>query len=201
MGASEAKAEQYADATRSTDREAIRRSHPSNPQNFLTLPSGLLRPQSLRRDAHMSTPAEEDRASMRDHYPTQRARRLRASQTAAEQQLWRHLRKRQMCGQRFRRQHPFRHVVLDFVCLELALVIEVDGGQHSDSANDRRRDEWLRCRGFRVLRFWNDDVLLRCDQVLAEIHREVLQAQFASGFVRQEKATRERSAAARGELI
>jgi very-short-patch-repair endonuclease len=63
--------------------------------------------------------------------------------------------------------------VLDFVCLESKLVVEVDGGQHLDSARDRRRDAWLHSQGFGILRFWNDEVLMRTDVVLEEIARHL----------------------------
>jgi very-short-patch-repair endonuclease len=89
--------------------------------------------------------------------------------TDAERRLWYGLRGRQMNGAKFKRQQPCGHYVLDFVCLESKLVVEVDGGQHLDSVHDQIRDAWLRAQGFRVLRFWNDDVLLRTDAVLQEI--------------------------------
>nr|WP_082132299.1 endonuclease domain-containing protein [Luteimonas sp. FCS-9] len=87
------------------------------------------------------------------------ARRLRRDMTRAERALWRHLRMRQVEGARFRRQHPVGPYVVDFVCLARRLVIEVDGGQHAGSASDAMRDAFLRMRGYRLLRFWNHDVL------------------------------------------
>ncbi|WP_147653599.1 DUF559 domain-containing protein [Vulcaniibacterium gelatinicum] len=93
------------------------------------------------------------------------ARGLRRAMTDAERSLWRHLRQRQVLGHKFRRQHPIGPCIADFVCLEATLVVEVDGGQHMGSDGDRRRDAHLRKRGFRVLRFWNDEVLGNADGV------------------------------------
>ena len=99
--------------------------------------------------------------------PLQKA--LRNRMTDAEQRLWRRLRGRQLAGCKFRRQHPFLHYILDFVCLEKSLVVEVDGGQHLDNANDRLRDRCLAAAGFHVLRFWNNQVLQETDAVLEVI--------------------------------
>ncbi|VXC06826.1 conserved hypothetical protein [Luteimonas sp. 9C] len=93
------------------------------------------------------------------------ARRLRHAMTPAEIALWRHLRGRQRCGARFRRQHPIGPFIADFACLAPTLVIEVDGGQHSGSRSDVSRDAYLRQKGFHVLRFWNHDVLRNVDGV------------------------------------
>ncbi len=106
---------------------------------------------------------------MRSAAKTQFARGLRKQMTDAETRLWFHLRRRQLAGLRFRKQHPLGPYVVDFVCLEAALVVELDGSQHLDCAGDAARDGWLEAQGFRVLRFWNDDVLLRTDRVLATI--------------------------------
>ncbi|TDK30546.1 endonuclease domain-containing protein [Luteimonas terrae] len=97
------------------------------------------------------------------------ARRLRHAMTPAEIALWRHLRDRQRCGARFRRQHPVGPFIADFACLEPALVIEVDGGQHNGSRADASRDACLRRRGFHVLRFWNHDVLQNPEGVCSVI--------------------------------
>ncbi|WP_146910380.1 endonuclease domain-containing protein [Arenimonas daejeonensis] len=103
------------------------------------------------------------------------ARTLRNSSTDAERRLWRHLRNRQLLGLRFRRQHPIVGFIADFACVEARLVIELDGGQHADAREyDLRRTEILEGAGYRVLRFWNHDVLLKTDDVLAEIFRQVL---------------------------
>ncbi|WP_313331188.1 endonuclease domain-containing protein [Comamonas sp.] len=102
----------------------------------------------------------------------QRARALRQSPTAAEQLLWRHLRNRQLAGAKFRRQHPLGPYILDFVCLEHGLVVEVDGGQHAQAPqqlHDQQRTAWLQQQGLQVLRFWNHEVLQQTNEVLAQL--------------------------------
>ena len=79
--------------------------------------------------------------------------------TEAERTLWTLLRRKQIEQHRFRRQVPVGRYIVDFACLDARLIIEVDGGQHSESATDAERDAWLRSQNFRVLRFWNNDVL------------------------------------------
>jgi len=96
---------------------------------------------------------------------------LRTRLTDAEQTLWRHLRGRQVANCKFRRQHPFLDYVLDFVCLEKRLVVEVDGSQHQDSPRDEVRDQRLQEAGFRVLRFWNNQVLVETEAVMEVIFR------------------------------
>jgi len=108
---------------------------------------------------------------MRENQKRNRARELRAAMTDAERALWRCLRMRQLDGHRFRRQHPVGPYVVDFACLPSRLVVEVDGGQHSDSVDDRHRDAFLRGCGFRVLRFWNNEVLGEPDAVCEVILR------------------------------
>ena len=99
--------------------------------------------------------------------------RLRKNMTDAEQKLWRRLRDGQL-GVKFRRQHPFRKFVLDFVCLEQRLVVEVDGGQHAEQKTaDDARTALLQQAGFRVLRFWNNEVLSQTDDVVAKIYRQL----------------------------
>ncbi len=105
----------------------------------------------------------------------QRARRLRTEMTDAEVRLWIQLRRRQIDGYRFRRQVPIGPYVVDFACLNARLVIEVDGGQHTEAVErDDRRTVWLESRGFRVLRFWNTDVLQRTEGVLESIRATLL---------------------------
>ena len=97
-------------------------------------------------------------------------RTLRKEMTDAEQALWRVLRGRQLSGLKFRRQHPFGDYILDFVCLEKRLVIEVDGGQHLENADyDEVRSLQLQKAGFRVLRFWNNEVLQEIEAVKEKI--------------------------------
>ena len=80
--------------------------------------------------------------------------------TDAERRLWHVLRGRQMHGYKFRRQHPFLDFVLDFVCVDARLVLEVDGGQHGENEQaDKARTKRLELAGFRVLRFWNNEVM------------------------------------------
>ena len=98
------------------------------------------------------------------------ARRMRHSPTDAEMRLWRNLRAGRLAGYKFRRQQLIGRYIVDFVCFEERLVIEVDGGQHLDAQlSDALRTNWLESEDFRVLRFWNDDVLLRTHLVLEAI--------------------------------
>jgi very-short-patch-repair endonuclease len=100
------------------------------------------------------------------------ARQLRSHATDAEQHLWRQLRARQIGGAKFRRQHPIAHYIVDFVCLEKRLIVEADGGQHVErQALDAKRSAFLAAQGFRVLRFWNDEVLTQTEDVLEAIIR------------------------------
>ena len=99
------------------------------------------------------------------------AKQLRRSQTEAEKALWRHLRSKGLSGLKFRRQQPIGAYIVDFVCFENKLIIEVDGGQHSNSEEDRRRDVWLQSEGYAVLRFWNNEVLGNLDGVMEAIWR------------------------------
>jgi very-short-patch-repair endonuclease len=109
---------------------------------------------------------------MRESAKKEFARQLRANMTDAEQQLWRYLRQRQLADCRFRRQHPVGPFIADFACIEKHLIIEIDGGQHNPVA-DAGRDVWFERHGWRVLRYWNDDVLGRTADVLADILRVI----------------------------
>jgi very-short-patch-repair endonuclease len=101
---------------------------------------------------------------------TDRARALRKQATDAERLLWKHLRSRQLDGHKFRRQTPVGPYVVDFLCLEHRLVIELDGGQHADQQEkDQERSARLAGWGFRVLRFWNHEVLSNTEGVLQVI--------------------------------
>lgn len=94
--------------------------------------------------------------------------------TDAEQKRWQYLRSRQLCGCKFRRQYPVASYIVDFVCLERMLVVEVDGSQHQEQENyDNDRTKELKEMGFRVIRFWNNDVLNRIDSVLEAIRFEL----------------------------
>jgi very-short-patch-repair endonuclease len=113
-----------------------------------------------------------------------RARALRNDATECERRLWRHLRRRQRLGCRFRRQVPIAGYVVDFACFEPRLVVELDGGQHAASATrDRIRDTRLAGEGFRVLRYWNSDVMENLGGVLEDLERE-LRALGATGVSR-----------------
>ena len=108
--------------------------------------------------------------------PTQRARALRRRATDAEKLLWRYLRAKQLDGAKFRRQEPIGKYIVDFVCFSHRLVIELDGGQHAQARerlNDQQRDAWLREQGFKVLRFWNNDVLRNIEGVVETIRQEL----------------------------
>src|ERR1700681_2847511 len=101
---------------------------------------------------------------------TSNARRLRRNRTDAEGSLWGRLRRKQLDGARFRQQVPLGAYVVDFLCLEQRLIVEVDGGQHAlATAEDEARTAWLEERGFRVVRFWNGDVLKNPDGVIDAI--------------------------------
>ncbi len=98
------------------------------------------------------------------------AKSLRTNQTEAEQRLWYHLRAHRFMGLKFKRQKPMGRYVVDFVCMERRLIIELDGGQHAERASyDKIRDEWLRTQGYTVLRFWNNDVMQQLENVLEQI--------------------------------
>ena len=97
------------------------------------------------------------------------ARQLRKQPTDAETHLWSRLRRKQLDGFRFRRQVPLGPYVADFACLDARLVVEVDGGQHAERAADTARTAWLESQGYRVLRFWNNDVLGNADGVVETI--------------------------------
>ena len=98
------------------------------------------------------------------------ARQLRANATGAEQKLWSRLRKQQLLGFRFRRQYPIGPFFADFVCIEAKLLIEVDGSQHAErEEQDQIRSAFLRANGFRMLRFWNSDVMSDVDSVVQRI--------------------------------
>ncbi|GBG12543.1 uncharacterized protein NMK_0074 [Novimethylophilus kurashikiensis] len=97
-------------------------------------------------------------------------RHLRTNSTEAEQRLWRALRNRQLAGQKFRRQHPIPPYIVDFVCLECRLIIELDGGQHAEAVvRDEARAAYLESLGYKILRVWNHEALSNTDGMLAVI--------------------------------
>jgi very-short-patch-repair endonuclease len=107
---------------------------------------------------------------------TARARRLRRDATDAELKLWNRLRARTTNGFKFVRQEPIGPYFVDFLCRQQRLIIEVDGGQHATDRRDAVRERWLVARGYRVLRFWNNDVLGNVDGVL-EVIADALNAE------------------------
>lgn len=96
------------------------------------------------------------------------SRNLRNGPTEAEKILWQHLRAKQLHGYKFRRQVPIDNYIVDFLCFEKRIIIELDGGQHGSDA-DMQRTEYLERKGFLVLRFWNNDVLENIEGVLQTI--------------------------------
>lgn len=97
----------------------------------------------------------------------QLARNLRRNQTEAEKRLWRSFRDRQVCGFKFRRQHIIEPYIVDFVCIEKKLIVEIDGGQHAERVEaDKERTSCLENKGYKVIRFWNNEVLGNTDAVL-----------------------------------
>lgn len=91
--------------------------------------------------------------------------------TEAEKKIWSKVRNKQL-GVKFRRQQPIGNYVVDFVCFEKKLVIEIDGGEHFESKRDKIRDKWFQEQGYKVLRFWNNDVLKHTDDVMQAIVNE-----------------------------
>jgi very-short-patch-repair endonuclease len=103
-----------------------------------------------------------------------KVRELRKNLTEAERLLWKNLRLRQIEGYKFRRQQPIGEYIVDFVCFEKRLIVEVDGGQHAEEiAYDSKRDEWLKSQGFSILRFWNHQVSKEIEAVKERILEEL----------------------------
>ncbi|TPI46134.1 endonuclease domain-containing protein [Mesorhizobium sp. B2-9-1] len=107
------------------------------------------------------------------------ARSMRREPTEAEERLWQELCGRRLDNIKFKRQVPMGRYVADFVCPAAKLIVEIDGSQHAESRHDQERDTELKARGFRVLRFWNDDVLKElgavCDTIIAYVNDKSLQ--------------------------
>ena len=98
------------------------------------------------------------------------AKRMRHEPTEAERRLWSILRVGRMDGAKFKRQEQIGDYIVDFVCFAERLIVEADGSQHVENAADQARDAWLKSQGFRILRFWNNDILRDTDAVGAAIH-------------------------------
>jgi very-short-patch-repair endonuclease len=102
------------------------------------------------------------------------AQQLRTLSTDAELRLWLHLKNRNLGGFKFRRQHPIPPYIVDFACLKQKLIVELDGGQHAAQVeSDVKRTGFLESKRYRIIRFWNDDVLKQTDVVLEEILRQL----------------------------
>ncbi len=102
------------------------------------------------------------------------ARNLRKNSTIQEKRLWNIIKNRQINGYKFKRQVPVGEYIVDFMCAEINLVIEIDGGQHNKPDNiehDNKRTEFLNSKGYKVLRFWNNDIYENIDGVIAEIEK------------------------------
>ena len=98
------------------------------------------------------------------------ARKLRFDQTEAEKMMWSKVRDRRLMGLKFRRQVPIEGYVVDFMCVERGLIVELDGGQHADMVEkDKERTDVLESKGFLVKRYWNNDVLTNMDGVLIDL--------------------------------
>jgi very-short-patch-repair endonuclease len=110
---------------------------------------------------------------MREGQKRDLARKLRRDATDAERFLWRLLRDRQLDGAKFRRQVPIGPFIADFASIKHQLVVELDGGQHSESLSDARRSDYLGKRGWRVVRFWNNDVMKNREGVFESLQQAI----------------------------
>ncbi len=129
--------------------------------------------------------------------PTMRARELRANATDSERRLWTHLSVRQVAGVRFNRQVPIGPFICDFVSRGAKLVIEVDGGQHNWNAEtDRARTRYLEAQGFRIIRFWNNEVMESIEGVVAKIEQALADRPSPDPSRKREGSFGARSAAA-----
>jgi very-short-patch-repair endonuclease len=107
------------------------------------------------------------------------AKNLRKRSTDTERHLWKHLRTKQLEGLKFKRQQPVGKYIVDFICFEKKIIIELDGGQHNEQLEkhkDRQRDLWLEEQGYTVLRFWDNEVLMNIREVLEVIRMHCYKA-------------------------
>ncbi len=109
------------------------------------------------------------------------AKQLRHQMTESETRLWRHLRAHRMAGGKFKRQQPIGPYVVDFVHFGARLIVEADGGQHNGAPRDSRRDAWLRAQGFKVMRFWNNEIMINLEGVLASVMAELAKFPLSPG--------------------
>ena len=104
---------------------------------------------------------------------TEKARILRKNMTKQERILWTFLRKKNINNLKFRRQYPIGNYIVDFICNEKKLIIEIDGGQHNENKNityDKERTKYLESKGYKVIRFWNNDI----DNNIEEVYLDIL---------------------------
>ncbi|OGI43336.1 MAG: hypothetical protein A2150_06745 [Candidatus Muproteobacteria bacterium RBG_16_64_11] len=128
------------------------------------------------------------------------AKVLRRRLTDSERCLWTQLRAHRLARWKFKRQQPIGAYIVDFVCFRARLVIEVDGGQHLGSEADRVRGEWLEGQGFRVLRFWNNEVLTELPAVLEKIAEALSPSPPLPAGVRETMRTRLAAQTSTGRL-
>src|SRR3990172_12450509 len=115
-------------------------------------------------------PIKEEGGRVRGGEMKPKAKLLRKTMTDAERWLWQRLRNRELAGWKFRRQHPIGPFIVDFVCIEKRIVVEIDGGQHAENLeSDAKRSQYLKEKGYHVFRFWNNDVLQEGESVLSVI--------------------------------
>lgn len=108
-----------------------------------------------------------------EKYLIKYAKKLRKEMTDAERHLWKFLKDRQFEGYKFRRQQPIGKYIVDFVNFERKLIIELDGGQHFENEKDKEREGYLRKQGYKILRFWDNEVLKNIEGVLDLIRDEL----------------------------
>ncbi len=112
-------------------------------------------------------------ANLKKRNKTTIAKKLRSNSTDTEKYLWKYLRGRQLEGFKFRRQHPIGKYIVDFINLERKIIIEVNGGQHLENKKDELRDRWLEEQGYKVLRFWDNEVLTNIEGVMESIRKKI----------------------------
>ena len=157
--------------------KAALRNHSPLEGESAKAPSEITPPlRGSRRDKGASTQMSRWGAIKRFYtqQTLQKAQTLRERQTNAEGLLWHYLRDKQLAGHKFRRQQPIGPYIVDFACMPKKLLIELDGGQHAEQHTyDKKRDEFLREKGYKILRFWNNDVFENCFGVLESIRAAV----------------------------
>ena len=131
-------------------------------------------PSPLAGEGRLSRSESRERgrriARLRDH-----AKAMRSQSTEAEQRMWQLLRAHRFDGHKFKRQVPIDFYIADFVCLRQRLIVELDGGQHAESESDAKRDAYLRSKGFRIIRIWNNDLFTN-EEGVAELILSALEA-------------------------